>query len=70
MALAKDRKWDHPDEGHRIDVEELFSLLRSEAERVQEVLGGTVAIAVHFLDLRPRLPLENNRKSKKIQTKD
>lgn len=69
VTLAKDRKWDHPDEGHRINVEQLFSLLRSEAERVQEALGGAVAIGVHFLDLRPRLPLENDRKSKKTKVK-
>ena len=64
VTLAKDRKWDHPDKGkgQRIDVEELFLLLHSEAERVQETLGGAVSIAVHFLDLRPRLPLENDRR--------
>lgn len=70
ITLAKDRKWNHPDEGRRINVEELFSLLRSEAERVQKASGGGIAISVHFLDLRPRLPLENDRKSKKTKTND
>lgn len=69
ITLAKDRKWDHPDQGHRINVEELFSLLHTEAKRVQEALGGAVVITVHFLDLRPRLPLENDRKSKKTKAK-
>ncbi len=61
VTLSKDRKWDHPDESRRIDVDELFSLLRKEAERVQEALGGTVTIAVHFLDLRPRLATERSK---------
>lgn len=63
VTLAKDRGWDHPDKGHQINVDELFTLLRSEAKRVQEALGGTISIIVHFLDLRPRLPLENHRNS-------
>lgn len=69
VTLAKDRKWDHPDEGRRIDVDELFSLLRKEAERVEEALGGAVAIAIHFLDLRPRLPLENVTNGKRTKSK-
>ena len=58
VTLAKNRKWDHPDEGRRINVDELFSLLRKEAERIEDALGGAVSVAVHFLDLRPRLPVE------------
>jgi hypothetical protein len=63
VTLAKDRKWEHPDDGRRIDVDELFSFLRNEAEQVEEKFGGACAIAIHFLDLRPRLPLEKGRKS-------
>ena len=62
VTLAKVRTWDHPDEKRRINVEELLTLLRDEAERVQEVLGGSISIAVHLLGLRPRLPLEPQRK--------
>lgn len=69
VTLAKDRKWKHPDEDRQINVEELFSLLREEAERVQELLGASAAIGVHFLDLRPRLPLENDQKPKKNNVK-
>ncbi|MEJ5021406.1 hypothetical protein WH297_16970 [Ochrobactrum vermis] len=69
VTLANDRKWDHPDEGRRINVDELFSLLREEAERIEEALGGAVAIAIHFLDLRPRLPLENDRNRKRVEKK-
>ena len=53
VTLAKERKWEHPDENRRIDVEELLTLLRDEAERVREALGGSVSIGVHLLDLRP-----------------
>lgn len=69
ITLAKDRKWNHPDENRRINVDELFTLLREEAERVQVALGGAVAIAVHFLDLRPRLPLENEQEPKKTKSR-
>ena len=62
VTLAKDRKWKHPDEDRWIDVDELILLLRNVAERIERESGGTLAIAVHFLDLRPRLPLENAKK--------
>lgn len=65
VTLSKDRRWDHPDEDRRINVDELFSLLRKEVERIEEALGGAVSVAVHFLDLRPRLPLENVRKPRR-----
>ncbi|PLW79181.1 NACHT domain-containing protein [Cohaesibacter celericrescens] len=65
VTLAKDRNWDHPDESRRINVDELFSLLRKEAERIEEASGGTVLLAVHLLDLRPRLPLESKKKDRK-----
>ena len=55
FTLANDRGWQHPDDGHRIEVEELEQLLHSEAMRIQKKSKGTVLIDVHFLDLRPRL---------------
>lgn len=61
VTLAKDRKWDHPDEGGRINVDELFSLLRKEAERIEQASAGALSIAVHFLDLRPRLKTERKK---------
>ncbi len=69
VTLAKNRKWKHPDENGKIDVEELLSLLREEAKRVQEALGGDVRIEVHFLDFRPRLPLERKKKTNKAKNK-
>lgn len=70
VTIAKERKWEHPDEKRMINIDELLTLLREEAKRVQDSLGGSVAIGVHVLDLRPRLPLENDQKSKKVKAKD
>lgn len=64
VTLAKERTWEHPDETREIDVEELLTLLRGEAERVQDALGGRVCIGVHLLDLRCRLPREPQRKAR------
>ena len=63
VTLAKDRKWKHPDEDHYIDVDKLILLLSKEAKRIEEASVGTVMIAVHFLDLRPPLPLVKAKKS-------
>lgn len=58
ITLAKDRQWEHPDNGQRIGLIELEALLRAEAKRVEEAMGDSVALAVHILDLRPRLSKE------------
>jgi len=58
ITLKKDRAWKHPDSKQRIGLTELESLLRDEAKRIEEVMGGSVALAVHIWDLRPRLPKE------------
>lgn len=58
ITLAKDRCWEHPDSGKSVELTELVSLLHEEAKRVENAMGGSVAIALHFLDLRPRLPKE------------
>ena len=62
VTLAKDRQWQHPDEKRMIKADELLSLLTSEADRVQQALGGGAYIHVHLLDLRPRLPIESQAK--------
>ena len=54
VTLAKDRSWKYPDSETPINLLELVSLLRVEAERVKEAMGGMVALSVHVLDLRPR----------------
>lgn len=65
VALAKERTWKHPDGKEKIDVLGLMSLLRDEAKRVEEKMGGAARLSVHLLDLRPRLPRENARKNEK-----
>ena len=65
VTLAKDGNWKHPDNGTLIGPSELLSLLRDEAKRVKEVMGGVVALKVHLLDLRPRLPIEKTGKKDK-----
>ncbi|MEP3892492.1 MAG: ATP-binding protein [Litorimonas sp.] len=62
VTLAKDRKWEHPEGGPQIGVDELFLLLREEAERIEQASAGALSIAVHFLDLRPRLKTERQEK--------
>ena len=61
VTLAKDRKWEHPDSRALIGPSELLSLLRDEAKRVEEAMGGVVALSVFLLDLRPLKPLEKKR---------
>ena len=65
VTLAKDRKWEHPDNGTLIGPEELKSILRQEAKRVEGEMGGMVALSVHLLDLRPRLTIEKTGKKDK-----
>ena len=65
VTLAKDHKWKHPDNGTLIGPEELKSILRQEAKRVEGEMGGMVALSVHLLDLRPRLTIEKTGKKDK-----
>lgn len=58
ITLSRDRKWKHPGTGLMIDVNELHSMLCKEAQRIEAISGGTMSIAVHILDLRPRLARE------------
>ena len=58
VALAGSRTWEHPETGALVALAELMSLLRDEAKRVEENMRGEAALAVHLLDLRPRLPRE------------
>ena len=64
VAISKDRQWEHPDEDKKINACELTEILRNEAERLQNALGGKVFIMVHVLDLRPRLSTEKKAKTK------
>ncbi len=61
ITLVTGRKWEHPDTGSRINLPELIALLREEAERVMTAKNRSIAISVHLLDLRPRLPPEKEK---------
>lgn len=63
VTLAKARQWDHPDSGLRIGYSALIDLLRDEASRIEQEMGGIVRLHVHAFDLRPRLPTEKKRRS-------
>lgn len=62
ITLAKERYWEHPESGERLDLAGLLSLLRQEAARIMEELGGSLRLHVHLLDLRPRLATEAKRR--------
>jgi len=63
ITVAKVRYWLHPDTNKRLYFQDLVEMLRHEASRVMEDLGGTLRVHVHGLDLCPRLPTEAARKS-------
>lgn len=56
ITLAKERIWVHPDNSKkRIKLSGLEALLRDEAKRIENSMGGSIFIAIHILDLRPRM---------------
>ena len=65
VTIAKDRKWQHPKTGKRLDFEALIALLNEEAERLSEELGGAAKLMAKGLDLRPRLATEKNAGAKR-----
>lgn len=58
VTIAKDRKWEHPDTGDRIDFDAMVALLKAEAKFIEESMGNTVQLHVHSISLVPRLPSE------------
>ena len=64
VTIAKDREWDHPSTGKKLDFEALMALLSDEAERLSEELGGAAKLMAKGLDLRPRLATEKKAGAK------
>jgi hypothetical protein len=58
ITIAKDRQWDHPKSGKRLNFEGLMAVLEEEAKRLSRELSGTAKLMVKGLDLRPRLQKE------------
>jgi hypothetical protein len=61
ITLSRERNWQHPISGLPISAEELQTVLEEEANRVQAAAGGSIFLAVFFLDLRQRLPIESEK---------
>ncbi|MFT5906454.1 MAG: hypothetical protein ACI9E1_002064, partial [Cryomorphaceae bacterium] len=62
ITVAKQREWDNPNGGSRIDFSELVELLRIEAARVVEKHGRAFQLHVHAFDLNSRLPTAIKKK--------
>lgn len=58
VTISKNRKWDHPKTGDKLDFDELLILLNDEADRLSKELGGAVKLMAKGLDLRRRLDIE------------
>ncbi len=63
VTVAKDRRWEHPKTGKKLDYEALIALLSEEAKRLSDELGGAAKLMAKGLNLRPRLSTE-----KKVET--
>lgn len=61
VTVARNRVWDHPDDGTTIGLPGLLTLLRDEVHRIEKKLGGNLRLHVHVLDLRPPLQTEQKR---------
>ncbi|MGA8170180.1 MAG: hypothetical protein WB816_05010 [Methylocystis sp.] len=58
VTIARDRKWEHPETGKKIDFHELIIGLNEKAEWLSKELGGSAKLMAKGLDLRPRLRTE------------
>ncbi|MHB1057644.1 MAG: hypothetical protein ACYC0F_07170 [Rhodanobacter sp.] len=55
ISIASDRHWQHPDDGHMIDINELVAFLNAQAKRLVDAVNGNVYVFVKALDLRVRV---------------
>jgi hypothetical protein len=58
ITLAKPRTWTHPDNGERLDLSGLITVLNEHARRIMDDQGSTLRIVARGLELIPRLPSE------------
>lgn len=63
VTVAKAKDWKHPDSGKNIDVNELGQMLDAEADKVMMDMGNSLRLSCKILNLRPRLPVERERRS-------
>ncbi len=65
VTVSKDREWEHPATGAKIDFDTLIRILNAEAERISLELSGTVKLMARGLDLRRRIGTEKQRSAQK-----
>ena len=58
VTVGRERHWDHPDTGERLDIDGLRALLAAEAQRVEKLMLGSVRLTTHVMRLLPPLPRE------------
>ncbi|MEX1826892.1 hypothetical protein [Luteibacter sp. CQ10] len=58
VTVGRERHWDHPDTGERLDIDGLRDLLATEAQRVERLMLGEVRLTTHVMCLLPPLPRE------------
>lgn len=63
VTISRDREWDHPVSGERLDKAGLIRLLNQECQDIEAELGGDVSIFASVLDLRPRLKTETKSRT-------
>ncbi|TXM63792.1 hypothetical protein [Methylobacterium sp. WL120] len=58
VTIAREREWDDPVTGKRVNFDELMRVLNKEAEAISRDLSETAKLLAKGLDLRPRLGRE------------
>jgi hypothetical protein len=58
VTVGRERHWDHPDTGERLDIDGLRAMLAAEAQRVEQLMLGEVRLTTHVMRLLPALPRE------------
>lgn len=59
VTVAKERTWKHPETGASLDIDGLRRMLEDEADKIVTEMGWSLKLAAIVLDLRARLPKEN-----------
>ena len=59
VTVAKKNSWRHPDSNEHLDIAGLEAMLRAEASKIVTEMGMSLLLTARVLDLRPRLPTEN-----------
>mgnify|MGYP003836466271 CR=1 FL=1 len=58
ITVVSNRAWEDPESGERLDIDQLATMLHTEAHRIMGQMGESLRLSAKVLDLRPRLPIE------------